>query len=335
MVFTDLLETNWQHIKNVTLDTDWQPQAFNVSAGDSHGPYGRAARVSNVVSNPLNDTHSNSGPSLHGGDAGLQLWVRAKPEGDLVSTGEIDTVRNDILYGSFRTSMKLTGVSGTCGAFFYYFNDTQEIDFEFLSSQLNATSSPVNLVLHSTLSLQAGNDASHSPTFKVIQLPFKPDEGFHEYRFDWMPDKVSFYADGQWLVDMTQDVPVQPGHIAVSHWSNGNDLWSGGPPKTDAVITVQYTKAYFNSSHSNRQADYARRCTNPNGPKAICVVPELDGNSTADTYFFSEHFNQTVNQTVYNDTKNSKKNDASDMGGSNKSFWATLMLMSAMAVALL
>jgi hypothetical protein len=119
MVFTDLLETNWLHIKNVTLDTDWQPQEFTVSPGDSHGPYGRAARISNVISNPLNDTRSNSGPSVLGGDPGLQLWVRAKPEGNLISTGEIDTMRNDILYGSFRTSMKLTGVPGTCGAFFY------------------------------------------------------------------------------------------------------------------------------------------------------------------------------------------------------------------------
>ncbi|KAH0538410.1 hypothetical protein FGG08_005010 [Glutinoglossum americanum] len=332
MVFTDLIETDWLHIKNASLDTDWQPQEFDVSPQNSHGPYGRAARVANVISNPLNDSHSNSGHSVLGGDPGLQLWVRAKPEGNLISTGEIDTMRNDILYGSFRASMKLTGEPGTCGAFFYYFNDTQEIDFEFLSSQFNATSSPVNLVLHSSLSLQDGNDASHSPTFKVMQLPFRPDEGFHEYRFDWTPDKVSFYADGQWLVDMIQDVPTQSGHIAVSQWSNGNELWSGGPPKSDAVMTIQYIKAYFNSSHSNRQADYARRCSNPSAAKAICVVPELSGSPTFDTYFFSENFNQTVNQTVYNDTK---KNDAPHPGeGSNRSFWATLVLMAAI-IALL
>jgi hypothetical protein len=119
MVFTDLIEANWLHLKNASLDTDWQPQNFSVDPQDSHGPYGRAARVSNVVSNPLKDPYSSSGPSVLGGDAGLQLWVRSTLEGDLVSTAEIDTMRNDILYGSFRAAIKLTGIPGTCGAFFY------------------------------------------------------------------------------------------------------------------------------------------------------------------------------------------------------------------------
>lgn len=215
-----------------------------------------------------------------------------------------------------------------------YFNDTQEIDLEFLSSQLNATSSPVNLVLHSSLSLQDGNDASRSPTFKVVQLPFKPDEGFHEYRFDWTPDKVSFFADGKLLVEMTQDIPVEPGHIAISHWSNGNELWSGGPPKTDAVMTVSYIKGYFNSSLPSRQSDYHRRCTNPNAANAVCVVPDQltapdpsgpNGNSTASTYFFSENHNKTNNQTVYSDKK---KGGAASLGGS---FWLTLVITAAVA----
>ncbi|KAI9765747.1 MAG: hypothetical protein M1840_007181 [Geoglossum simile] len=327
MVFTDLVEANWLHVKNASLNTDWQSQEFSVTPQNSHGPYGRAARVSNVVSNPLKDRFSSTGPSVLGGDAGLQLWVRSKLEGDLVSTAEIDTMRNDILYGSFRAAIKLTGVPGTC-----------EIDLEFLSSQLNETSSPVNLVLHSSLSLQDGNDASHSPTFKVVQLPFKPDEGFHEYRFDWAPDKVSFYADGKWLLDMTQDIPVEPGHIAISHWSNGNDLWSGGPPKTDAVMTVSYIKGYFNSSHSSRQSDYRRRCTNPNAANAVCAVPDQltapdpsgpNGNSTASTYFFSENRNQTNNQTVYSDKK---KGEAASLGGSGGSFLLMLAVTAAIAV---
>jgi hypothetical protein len=54
---------------------------------------------------------------------------------------------------------------------------------EFLSAQMNSTSSPVNLVLHSTLSEIDGGDAKNTPTFKVVPLPFKPVDGFHEYRF--------------------------------------------------------------------------------------------------------------------------------------------------------
>ena len=136
-------------------------------------------------------------------------------------------------------------------------------------------------------------------------LPFRPDGGYHEYRFDWSPGKVSFYADGAWLKDMTEAVPTSPGHITFSHWSNGNADWSGGPPSVDAVMTVSYMKAYFNSSASSRQQAYSRRCTNPAATNATCVIPVQtvapdlsgsEGNSTAHTFFFNQQHNMTADQ---------------------------------------
>lgn len=64
-----------------------------------------------------------------------------------------------------------------------YLNDTQEIDMEFLSAQINSTVSPVNLVLHSPLTEAQGGDAKGTPTYKIIPLPFDSAEGIHEYRF--------------------------------------------------------------------------------------------------------------------------------------------------------
>jgi hypothetical protein len=54
---------------------------------------------------------------------------------------------------------------------------------EFLSAQMNETYSPVNLVLHSVLSMKDGGDASLTPTYKIFPLPFHPADGVHEYRF--------------------------------------------------------------------------------------------------------------------------------------------------------
>ena len=68
-----------------------------------------------------------------------------------------------------------------------YLNDTQEIDMEFLSSQVNDTTARVNLVLHSIMSLDAGGDASDTPTYKVVPLPFVPTDHAHEYRFGKAP----------------------------------------------------------------------------------------------------------------------------------------------------
>ena len=173
---------------------------------------------------------------------------------------------------------------------------------EFLSKQYNDTSNPVNLVLQSPESLRAGFDAANTGSFDTSQLGFAPDEGFHEYRFDWTPDSVKFYADGKLLNTMSKSIPTSPGHITLSHWSNGDPAWSAGPPQSDAIMTVEYLKGYFNSSDTKRQGDWRNRCKDLNAPNATCEVPEVtappNGNASAHTFFFSQEKNMTVNQTV-------------------------------------
>lgn len=100
----------------------------------------------------------------------------------------------------------------------------------------------------------------------------------------------------------TRYVPHAAGKIILSHWSNGNALWSGGPPAVDAKITVSYVQAYFNSSNPARISDHAKRCPNPSAPNAICQIPDLIGQpQIGKVNFFSQasNGNMTNNQTVY------------------------------------
>lgn len=198
-----------------------------------------------------------------------------------------------------------------------YFNDSQEIDMEFLSSDFvpETNTFPVNLVLQSAQSVRAGYNAAGTGDYIVANLPFDPTDGFHEYRFDFLPGLVIFYADGSALAKINGSaVPTMPGHMILTQWSNGNPLWSSGPPSAEAVINVSYVKAYFNSSDTLRQSDWASRCKDPGGgaaAEAICAIPDQttapdpasllnDGNvSAASTYFFSQKNNETANQTVY------------------------------------
>lgn len=177
---------------------------------------------------------------------------------------------------------------------------------EFLSREFNSTSNPVNLVLQSPASAEAGFNAANTSTFAVFPLPFAPDAEFHEYRFDWSPTEVSFFADGKLLQTMSQAIPTSPGHLTLSHWSNGNAGWSGGPPATDAAMIVQYFKGYFNSSSPERRHDWALRCADFSAVNATCAVPELSAppNGNSSTYFFINQGNSTVNQTVYNPSIN-------------------------------
>jgi hypothetical protein len=39
-VFTDVIESDFIHLKNVEIDTDWSIQNYNVSASAARGPYG-------------------------------------------------------------------------------------------------------------------------------------------------------------------------------------------------------------------------------------------------------------------------------------------------------
>jgi hypothetical protein len=97
-VFTEFVETDFTQ----SILGGWIPQSYSVPRAMARGPYGKIASIKNVV------------PSKQG----LQLWVK-RAAGDSIPMAEVSTQRLDILYGSFRVKAKMTGVNGTCGAFFW------------------------------------------------------------------------------------------------------------------------------------------------------------------------------------------------------------------------
>ena len=181
---------------------------------------------------------------------------------------------------------------------------------EFLTKDFNATNTsyPVNLVLQSREAALAGYDASQTGNFIQADLPFDPTQSFHEYRIDYLPGRVLFYADGQTLAEMTGPaVPSSPGHLILQHWSNGNERWSGGPPAEDAAMVVRSVKAYFNSSMGQRQRDWEGRCRDPAAVNAVCGIPDVTpGNLSAAGWFFRDHGNTTNNQTVSEESEGSR-----------------------------
>ncbi|KAK4505206.1 hypothetical protein PRZ48_003169 [Zasmidium cellare] len=293
-LFTEYFESDFLHAHDLKDDDDstWIPQAYNVTAKEGSGPYGKASMVENVVTNPLGSVFDWSGTGVNGGDPGLQLWVRSELEGKKVPMAEIVSARDDILYGSFRIGMKTTNIAGTCGAFFFYRNDSNEIDMEFLSSQSNR--GLVNLVIQSPESADVGYVQPGSNDFDNHTLPFVPSKLYHEYRIDWLPSRVDFYADSNWLSTIRTNVPSSPGSIHVSHWSNGNPGWSAGPPTQDAVMSISYVKAYFNSSNAEMTKRSLEGCRSGEVPNSTCWIPDQreppdpGRNDTGRTYFFTQ-----------------------------------------------
>ncbi len=160
-----------------------------------------------------------------------------------------------------------------------------------------------------------------------MNLPFDPSTDFHEYRFDFLADKVFFYADGNLLAEGTgSGVPTTPGHLLLSHWSNGNSGWSRGPPTVDAVTTVSYVKAYFNSSLEQRHQDFALRCKDPTASGAVCAIPDHNA-----TFFFSSDDNLTPNQTEYGGSDNDGSGSSDSKGGGEDDNGADVLVVQAWA----
>ncbi|KAI0554674.1 glycoside hydrolase, family 16 [Xylaria curta] len=301
-VFTDLHETDFVHV-DITSDGrgdashGWAPQGYNISSQVSRGPFGESFAVRNVMSNNIRDPSLFDGPGTLGLDAGLLLVVRNVMQEGRVPVAEVSTTGLHYFYGTFRAGIKTTDIPGTCSAFFWYQNDTQEIDIEFLSAQFDKAKGvfPVNLVLQSKEAAAAGYDASNTTGMRRVNLPFDPTTDFHEYRFDFLPDKVFFYADGNLLSEMTgSSVPTTAGHLLLSHW----------------ITTVSYVKAYFNSSLEQRQRDFALRCQDPTASGAVCAIPDHNA-----TFFFSNGDNLTPNQTADGDADDGGIQDSGGKGG--------------------
>ena len=118
-IFTDLIETDFAHLDDIAANTDWVRQAFNVTAGEARGSYGEMYEVDNMRPAASTSAKTEDGQAENGQPAGLELVVNARLVNGMVPAAEIDSSRTDILFGTFRASMKLTNVAGTCSAFFW------------------------------------------------------------------------------------------------------------------------------------------------------------------------------------------------------------------------
>ena len=74
----------------------------------------------NVMSNPIANASNWVGPPVSAGDPGVQLSVSGGvPPNAFVQVAQMNSVRQDLLFGTYRALIKATSVPGTCTAFFW------------------------------------------------------------------------------------------------------------------------------------------------------------------------------------------------------------------------
>lgn len=173
-----------------------------------------------------NRTHSAQNVSVDSGV--LVLKLSGSQPGEKPVCAEITSKRSDFKYGSYRASIKTSKTpGGVVGWFTYRDSPLNEIDVEMLTKDI----SDLHFTLHH---IQTNVD------YKLKKLDFDPSAAFHEYRFDWYPDKVEYFVDGKPYATLSNKVPDMESRIMLNHWSGNIAGWGGPAPTRDMFMYVDW-----------------------------------------------------------------------------------------------
>lgn len=136
-------------------------------------------------------------------------------------------IRSNALYGhgSYTARMKVPHAPSSITGFFLYEppDYASEIDIEIYNDSSRR-------VMFTTY---AGGARTHTET---MTLPFDPTGGFHEYRFEYAPDSLRFYADGALMKKWNDGLPATPMRIYANAWF---PTWlEGRKPKRNQYVLV-------------------------------------------------------------------------------------------------
>ena len=156
-------------------------------------------------------------------------------------------VRNfETRYGYFELRARVPNDSGLHSAWWMIgteakADETAEVDiFEICGPDINANQSRVRVSVH------PWNDAG----LNEQSLDYYPDcdvsQDFHIYGFEWQPDGMKFYFDGQ-LVKETSQSPDYKMITFLGIYENDSPLWSGTPDYSSEYpkrFEVDYFRVY-------------------------------------------------------------------------------------------
>ena len=209
----EAIENRWTEDENkIAVFANGSPEGFwaRNDRGNGH-PFNCSFQKSNAVIADglltLSLTQSN------GGYAGAEYRTQAKYS-----------------YGYYSVSMKAAKCSGVISSFFTYTGwPWDEIDIEFLGDDTT----------HVQFNYYANGKGGHE---YVYELGFDASEDFHEYGFDWQPDSITWYVDGESVYRATVDIPSHAGHIMMNLWNvaDTNAGWAGKFDGDHLPVTAQY-----------------------------------------------------------------------------------------------
>ncbi|GAA0306493.1 beta-glucanase (GH16 family) [Gracilibacillus halotolerans] len=136
-------------------------------------------------------------------------------------------------YGLFEVNMKPAVGSGTVSSFFTYTGPSNddpwdEIDIEFLGKDTS------KIQFNYFTDGVGNNEYTHD-------LGFDASSEFNTYAFEWRPDSISWYVNGELIYTATDNIPQTPQQIMMNLWpSIGVDSWTGPFNEENIPLYAQY-----------------------------------------------------------------------------------------------
>ncbi|KAI5271070.1 hypothetical protein E4T47_05632 [Aureobasidium subglaciale] len=196
----------------------------------------------------------------------MQLWIDAGTGQHYVQGAGIEALRQDMHFGTFRSSMrgppKNTG--GSAMSMQLYHNRTSFIEIDMCNMQYPEDAK--------FLTLKDGEfpDAKYQLNYTYFANDANATAGgdpweFVESKIDWTLKHVNWTIGGNKTraVERTRTDLYEPLPLIFKHWSIGDKYWMAGPPNQRNQADLAWVRAFFNSSLTTEaeQQNFDSRCT--------------------------------------------------------------------------
>ncbi|WPG99057.1 Hypothetical protein R9X50_00186200 [Acrodontium crateriforme] len=192
----------------------------------------------------------------------LTLNITAASPQHLVSGAQIQTVRQDIQYGTFRVFMRGPApyAGGSALSMKLEYNDTSSAELDLLNMDDSHDDARMAAAVGGSEPLSANNVSYWALQEEPYNVAFW---NFTEYRMDWNEQLLLWYANGVQAHNSTTsnaslvDVPAS---FYLKHWSNGDPNWMQGPPTNDTSAAIGWVRMFFNSSITESSQSGSLNC---------------------------------------------------------------------------
>ncbi|SPO23429.1 uncharacterized protein UTRI_02108 [Ustilago trichophora] len=223
---------------------------------------------------------------------GLAMEVStANEKKHTVNGSSIVTRRRDILFGSFRASIKppfikpIPGSNRGYGSGFEFaisYNDSERMHVNILTNDYMP-----NSTLGWSFAASRWNDDPVKNNLTYFHNFTKTNSTiFLEHRMEWLNKSVIQYKNNAENKSVnffqfkkgenTINLPTTPAPVSLQAWANGEPSSSQGPPTYEPnVVRVMYTRFFFNSSRIERHDQFASQCAAAaSSANAVCSTED-------------------------------------------------------------